>query len=199
MAEDDELLELVLAVQNAPEGERAFGKLDRRVRPWVLHFFQKKRFTADEVEDLTQEAMLRVYNGLKDFRLESTFKYWFFEILTNVFRNEIRRRRSAKRDGFEVSLDTPPSYGEREDAQGPDFEVQAGDSNALEEFIRREGMQRFRLALEELPAQMRRVCLLRFVHELKYREVAVLLQISIETVNAHLHQAKKRLTERLGD
>lgn len=106
MPDDDELLELILAIQSASEDsrERLFGRLDRRVRPWALRFYQKKGFFLEEVEDLTQEAILRVYSGLRDFRRESSFRVWFFEILSNVFRNEIRSRRSAKRDGQEVAI-----------------------------------------------------------------------------------------------
>jgi DNA-directed RNA polymerase specialized sigma24 family protein len=46
---------------------------------------------------------------------------------------------------------------------------------------------------------MRTCCLLRYVRGLKYQEIATVMKISIETVKAHLHQARKRLIEKLGD
>lgn len=201
MQDDDELLALVLAVQNAPEGmrERAFAALDRKVRPWAVSFLRKKGFSPEEVEDLTQEAMLRVYNGLKDFRRDSSFRVWFFEILTNVFRNELRFRHSAKREGVEVSLDAPAPLGGSAEPWVGDRELPDREEDPLALLLQREGLRRFRQALEELPAQMRRVCFLRYEHELKYREIASLLGISIETVKAHLHQAKRRLESRLRD
>jgi RNA polymerase sigma-70 factor (ECF subfamily) len=201
MPEDDELLlSLVQEIQSASEGlrERAFTRLDRQIRPIGARFFRKKSFSPEEVEDLNQETMLRVYNGLKDFRRESSFRVWFFEILANVFRNEIRRRRSAKREGWESSLDAPPSPVAWEGGGVPARDLRAEEPDPLDELLRSEGRERFRVALEELPAQMRRVCLLRYLQGWKYREIASLLGISIETVKAHLHQAKKRLTERLG-
>lgn len=79
------------------------------------------------------------------------------------------------------------------------LELSASEPGPLDDLLRREGSARFRLALLELPTQMRRVCLLRFEHAMKYREIAVVLEISIETVKAHLHQAKKRLEAILGD
>jgi DNA-directed RNA polymerase specialized sigma24 family protein len=44
---------------------------------------------------------------------------------------------------------------------------------------------------------MRRCCLLRYEQGLKYQEIAVVMKISIETVKAHLHQARKRLAAKL--
>ena len=49
-----------------------------------------------------------------------------------------------------------------------------------------------------MPDQMRRCCLLRYDKELKYKDIADEMGISIETVKAHLHQARKRLIARLG-
>ena len=65
--------------------------------------------------------------------------------------------------------------------------------------IKRERSARLRSALQELPPQMRTCCVLRYVRGLKYQEIATVMKISIETVKAHLHQARKRLIEKLGD
>ena len=53
--------------------------------------------------------------------------------------------------------------------------------------------------LEKMPAQMRRCITLRVDRGLKYREIAELMQISIDTVKSHLNQAKDRLKQRLGE
>ena len=53
--------------------------------------------------------------------------------------------------------------------------------------------------MKTLPPQMRRAITLRVDQDLKYREIASLLQISVETVKAHLFSARKRLREELGD
>ncbi len=46
---------------------------------------------------------------------------------------------------------------------------------------------------------MRHCCTLRYEKGLKYTEIATVMKISIETVKAHLHQARKRLIDMLGD
>jgi RNA polymerase sigma-70 factor (ECF subfamily) len=48
-------------------------------------------------------------------------------------------------------------------------------------------------ALQDLPEQMRRCFILRFDQQLRYREIAAVMQISIQTVKSHLHQARERL------
>ena len=71
------------------------------------------------------------------------------------------------------------------------------DSAEMPQVIKGEQLAAFRAALQELPDQMRRCCLLRYEKGLKYQEIAVVMKISIETVKAHLHQARKRLAARL--
>jgi RNA polymerase sigma-70 factor (ECF subfamily) len=51
--------------------------------------------------------------------------------------------------------------------------------------------------LQQMPEQMRRCFLLRFGEEMKYREIAEVMSISIQTVKSHLHQARARLREGL--
>jgi RNA polymerase sigma-70 factor, ECF subfamily len=51
--------------------------------------------------------------------------------------------------------------------------------------------------MRQLPEQMRRCTELRVIHDFSYKEIAELMEISINTVKAHLHQAKKELSERL--
>lgn len=198
MQQDEKLWVLVRSVQESTgtARDRAFEQLDRLIRPIAQRFFANKRFPADEVPDLTQLAMLRVFKGIGTFRGESPVGPWFFEILTNVFRNELRRRHSMKREGVEVALE---GVGSDEAGEtGPRFpQLVTGEEDPLTALLRSEGGELFRQALAELPKQMRRVCLLRYTQGRKYREIATLLGISIETVKAHLHQAKRRIEDRL--
>lgn len=70
---------------------------------------------------------------------------------------------------------------------------------AASERIPGDAQARLRAALDDLPPQMRQVLLLRMEGNLKYREIAEVMQVSIDTVKAHLHQAKQRLRKKLAD
>jgi RNA polymerase sigma factor (sigma-70 family) len=192
--ENDPILELIEQIQKGIRVEENFEKLFRRFRPSVQSFFVRKGFSAEDSRDLTQDVFLRVFKGIDTFRRESRFERWLWEIATHVYFNEVRRRRTEKRDGMEQSLDTPM---ENDDGLSPSPGLPSPGPNPEEQVIQHQQIVIFRAALQELPAQMRRCCLLRYEQGLKYQEIAILMKISIETVKAHLHQARKRLAARL--
>lgn len=161
--------------------------------PWVRRFFVRHGYTAQDSEDLAQETFYRVFRQIESFRNESSFKSWLFAVAANLHRNEHRHRHREKRDAPEVSIDVPAEPGGRP-LDPPDPEV--SPAQAAYENERREALAR---AVRELPPQMRQVLTFRVDRDLKYREIATVLQISIETVKAHLFQARQRLRAELGE
>ncbi|HEX4959628.1 MAG TPA: RNA polymerase sigma factor [Thermoanaerobaculia bacterium] len=193
--EHDPILELIEQIQKGIRVEESSEKLFRRFRPAVQSFFSRKGFTAEESRDLTQEVFYRVFKGIHTFRRESRFERWLWEIAAHIYFNEVRRRRTEKRDGLEQSLDTPVENDDGD--HRPTTGFPSSDPSPEERAIQGERLALFRAALQELPDQMRRCCLLRFERGLKYQEIAIVMKISIETVKAHLHQARKRLAARM--
>jgi RNA polymerase sigma factor (sigma-70 family) len=192
---EDDTIKLIEEIQAGIRVEGNFGKLFKRFRGRVHSYFRRKGFSHEESSDLTQDVFLRVFKGIASFRRESRFERWLWEIANHVYFNEIRRRKTDKRDGFEQSLDATV---EGEEGPSPGQTVVAPEPNPEEEVVRGEQVERLRAALEGLPGQMRRCCLLRYEQGLQYQEIADVMKISIETVKAHLHQARKRLTTQLG-
>lgn len=188
--ERDPILEIVEQIQRGIRVEENSEKLFRRFRPRVQSFFLRKGFSAEDSRDLTQDVFLRVFKSIDTFQRKSRFERWLWEIAAHIYFNEVRRRRTEKRDGLEQSLDTPV---ENDEGATPSQGLPAPGPNPEEEVIRREQSAAFHAALQDLPAQMRRCCLFRYEQGLKYQEIAIVMKISIETVKAHLHQARKRL------
>jgi len=172
--------------------EESFRGIFQSYFPRVEAFFLRKRFLPEESRDLAQETFLRVFQALPSFRHDSSFPVWLFGIMNHVYMNEIRRRKSDKRDAPEVSLNTDGYVG-------APLEPAAEDEDLISGLIAREQSQALRSALQELPEQMRLCCILRYEKGYKYHEIARLMGISIETVKAHLHQGRKRLTAKLGN
>lgn len=171
--------------------DASFEELFRKYKRVVLSFFTKRGFTRQEAEDLTQIVFLRVYKGRELFRGESRFSTWLFQICANVFRNHLRDRSTQKRDAEEVSIET----GEN----GKLERVTDDSDNPLEQTLWAEAREKLRTALSDLPPQMRRCVELRVYEDLKYLEIAARMEISIETVKAHLFQARHTLKGKLGD
>lgn len=197
LVEEDDPIRLIEQIQGGIRVEENSEKLFKRFRPGVRSFFLRKGFTPQESDDLTQDVFLRVFKGIDTFRRESRFERWLWEIATHIYFNEIRRRRTEKRDGLEQSLDSGGM--ETEEGGGRSAVViESTDLNPEEEVVRSERSKALHTALEGLPDQMRRCCILRYGRGLKYKEIADVMKISIETVKAHLHQARKRLITQLG-
>jgi RNA polymerase sigma-70 factor (ECF subfamily) len=194
--DEDPLLALIRQIQAGIRVEQNFEELFRRFRPLVQAFFIRKGFSSEESRDLTQEVFLRVFKGIDTFRGESRFERWLWEIADHIYLNELRRRKTDKRHAIEQSLDARTETG---DQSSPALEIPATDLNPEERALQRQGLKFLRAAFQDLPDQMRRCCILRYEKGLKYQEIAVVMKISIETVKAHLHQARKRLTVLLGE
>ncbi|MEA2603498.1 MAG: polymerase sigma-70 factor, subfamily [Acidobacteriota bacterium] len=163
----------------------------------MLRLFVRRGVPRETARDLTQETFLRVYRSFGRFRGEASLRTWVFHIAGNVWRNEVRRLRAEKREAWEVSLQGLVESGP---AIPVDYRFAGwgGAPGALDEILADEKKRHLYAALDNLPVRMRRCVLLRIHCNLKYREIAVLMGTSIETVKSQLSQAQDRLERELG-
>jgi RNA polymerase sigma-70 factor (ECF subfamily) len=191
----DRLVELWRGAQGA-EREGIFRQIYllyyRRMHWW----FERRGLSAEECKDLAQDTFLKVHVSLASFRGETTFDGWLFTIAMNIYRNRRRSSFTQKRRAREVHLDVAP---EGEPAEAPAESLRSDDEEPLDRMLAEERSKLLHEAMESLPAQMRRCVMLRVDRDLKYREIADLLDVSVDTVKAHLFQARQQLRERLGD
>lgn len=180
-------------LQRGRDVEANARKIFERYYPWVARYFSRFGYGPTDCEDLAQETLGQAFQRIGSFRGEGRFESWLFAIAANLRRNEGRDRRRKKRSAVEVSLEAA-----REDAslawEPVAREIPA--SRAAFEKERREALAR---GVQALPPQMRQVLALRVDRELKHREIAAVLRISVDTVKAHLFQARQRLRTTLGD
>jgi RNA polymerase sigma-70 factor (ECF subfamily) len=178
------------------EEEKLQSLFQSYFRP-VFHFFLNRGLPREECLDFAQETFLRVCRSLDEFRGESSIQTWLFRIATNLWRNEVRRQMAEKREAREVSLEGALAGGEPITADRR-FMGWAEPSGPLDGLLEDERRKMLRQALDELPPQMRRCILLRIDQNLKYREIAELMKISIDTVKSQISQARDRLERRVG-
>ncbi len=160
---------------------------DAYYRP-VQRFFARKGLAPEHCLDLTQETFLGIYRGLETYRPEFRFETWLYKVATTTYLKSLRSRSASKRSGEEVSTE--------EAGVGTTLAVAGGQLDAV---VKDEDRQQLRDAVAELPEKMRRCLTLRIYQERSYREIAAVLQVSVQTVKAHLHQGRQRLQERLGN
>ena len=190
MSADDPSQRLVELIKAGIDLEGNFRELfhlhDRRIR----NYFLQRGFSAEEARDFTQEVFLRVTRGLAAFRGDAQFKTWLFEIADHVAQNEMRRRSTGKRKGKEISFDTG---GQGEEGEPAPFEPPPQPPRALDEVLKREQVELLSRAIQDLPPKMRTCVQLRYGQGRKYEEIAGIMNVSVDTVKAHLHQAKQKL------
>jgi RNA polymerase sigma-70 factor (ECF subfamily) len=183
------------------DGSHAFRQLfDLHYRP-VWRFFARRGFPHEECHDLTQETFVRVYTGMDGFRGEARFETWLFRIALNTYRKALRYRGADKRAGRELSLEDA-NGGVRTEAETADEAVLPmadPPRQPLDDMLGNEKRRALKRAVAELPDQMRRCVVLRIYQDLPYKEIAGTMKVSIETVKAHLFQARRRLRVALAD
>jgi RNA polymerase sigma-70 factor (ECF subfamily) len=188
--------ELIQEIKQGLNVEENFRQLFEHRYDQIQRFFRRKGFSPEDSHDLAQETFLSVYKGLKGFRQESPFEHWLFAIAENIWRSELGRRRARKRDVSLISLDQedPSDTGKHSPLAA---RVADPATDQLGRTIEKEKLQALHEAMQQLPEQMRRCAELRIIYDLSYKEIAGLMGSPINTVKAHLHEARKKLGERL--
>jgi RNA polymerase sigma-70 factor (ECF subfamily) len=157
--------------------DQAFDQLVRRYQHRVVTIARALGVEAAEVEDVAQEAFLRVYRGLAGFRGASTFRTWLVQVVTNTARTH-RRQRASRR---ETSTD---------EGEMSFVETLADPGNLEHATIARDRLAR---ALAALSPDLREAVVLRDVEGLEYREIAEVLHVPIGTVESRIFRGRARL------
>ena len=181
--------------QRGVDPEKSFKFLFDTFYDPTRSFLARRVSSTEDCLDLTQETFLRVYKGLEGYRGEAQFGTWVFRIALNTYLKWLRRLRADDKNS-EASGGT-----DEQDSAWEDDELVAVDpsDDPLEQVLESERHQVLRGAIEELPLQMRRCTELRIYQDLSYREIAVVMRRSIETVKVHLFQARRKLKESFGE
>ncbi len=135
-----------------------------------------------EAEDLVQETFFKALRAFDSFEPDTNFKAWIFRILRNTFlttRTGISASRTVFLEDHPETLDT---------VSGPTPE------HAL---IRLDNQAALHAALEQLHPPLREVLLLCDVEEIKYKDIAVILDVPIGTVMSRISRARRTLRQLL--
>src|SRR6187402_509497 len=164
--EDDEL------IRQAQAGEReAFDQLVRRYDSSVLRLALHMLGNEQDAQDVHQEAFLKAYRHLSNFRFECSFYTWLYRIVTNLCLDALRRRKSRREDPA-VVMD---GSGDAIDLMSNISDDRAGANPELE--LRRNTLHlRIQEALGQLTPRERMVFELKHYQGLKLRAIGEMLQ-----------------------
>jgi RNA polymerase sigma-70 factor (ECF subfamily) len=136
-----------------------------------------------EAEDLVQESFSKALRAFDTFQPGTNFKAWIFRILRNTFlttRTGIAASRTVFLEDQPSTLDTASAGPTPEDI-----------------LVRLDNQAALHAALEQLPPQLREVLLLCDVEEIKYKDIAAILDVPIGTVMSRISRARTTLRQLL--
>ncbi len=160
----------------------------------VARFFARAGFSRDEVLDLTQETFLHIFRMFESFRGDSSLQTWVLAVARNIAHTQFRRYRARKRSSVDVAIDDPVDAVKT----GLTDSEPTPEDRLVETEEERRRREHLRDAIADLPEGPRTYLLARFAG-MKYREIAEVYGVTIDTVKSTLHEAQQRLRSQLGE
>lgn len=174
--------------------ESAFEEMVSRYWDRIYAMVHKLLRNTQDAEEVTQDAFIRAHRGLVNFRGDSSFSTWLYQIATNLARNRYWYWWRRKRDKS-VSFDQPIG-GETTTTLAEVFPADVESPKDIA--ITNEFKDRVAAAMELLNEKHREALVMRNVKNLTYEEIADELQISIGTVKSRIARARESLREKMG-
>ena len=182
-------------IREAQAGSRtAFDTLVRQYDQAVLRLAMHLTGSEQDAQDIQQEAFLKAYRYLGNFRFECSFYTWIYRIVTNLCLDHLRRRKSRREDQA-VMID---SSGEEMDLL-TNVSDERASANPARELDRKYLGQRIREALDELTPRERMVFELKHYQGLRLRTIGEMLNTTEETAKNTLFRATKKLRLKLAE
>lgn len=156
----------------------AFEQLVVAYREQVFRLALRMCGSEADADEVAQEAFLSAWKALPNFRGESQFSTWLYQLTTHAAIDLMRRekRQIAAADITEVSAAAPAPSPQQQAEQSEQREI-------------------VRDAILQLAPEQREVVVLRFMEELSYEEIGAVLKLPSGTVKSRLNRAKAQLKE----
>ena len=164
----------------------AFEPLVVAHQSFVYNIALKMLSNPDDAFDISQEAFIKAYRSLKDFKGESSFSSWLYRITANMCLDFMRRNKKRKAASI-VYLDDEDELKE--------LELPDARFDPVTELERKELRGAINNALNLLPEDQRSILLLRELNGMSYAEISEALKLEQGTVKSRLSRARARLAK----
>ncbi|MGD2118834.1 MAG: RNA polymerase sigma factor RpoE [Chromatiales bacterium] len=178
--------ELVSKVQRGDK--KAFDLLVLKYQQKVANIISRYIKDPHETLDVTQEAFIKAYRALPNFRGDSAFYTWLYRIAINTAKNHLVAQ-NRRPPGSDIDAETAEQID-----SGERLKERETPENLL---LKDEIAATVRQAIEDLPEELRTAITLRELEGLSYEEIANAMSCPIGTVRSRIFRAREAIDARL--
>ena len=169
-------------IRQAQQGDTAaFEALVNQHAQLVYNLALRTVSNAQEAEDIAQEAFVRAWQALPNFRAKSKFSTWLYRIVTNLCYNRLPR---IKQELLAVDPDEQ-------------LDLEAGETAVETQLLTEEIKVELHKAIDDLPESYRLLITLRHLQGMSYDEIATVTEMPLGSVKTGIFRARRQLRQTL--
>lgn len=176
--------ELIINAQNGDIS--SFEELVYRYDKMVLRIALKYTNDTDDAKDVYQEVFIKVFNGLKNFKFESSFSTWLFRVTSNVCLTYTEKNKKKKFVSINADEENEVYYLKDIDENSPDNKSLSGELG-----------NKINKALGKLSPNQKMSFLLKHYEGYKIKEIAAVMNCTEGTIKKYLFEAVRKLRTQL--
>jgi len=187
VSERDVDAELVSRVQAGDK--QAFDLLVIKYQRKIMRLLSRMIRDPAEIEDVAQEAFIKAYRALPQFRGDSAFYTWLYRIAINTARNWLAANKRAP--------STPSAFENEEGETFNESDVLTDGSDPESEMASRQIAETVNKAINDLPEELRNAIVMREIDGMSYEDIAQSMNCPIGTVRSRIFRAREAIATRL--
>ncbi len=178
--------DLVLRVQQGDKS--AFDLLVIKYQHKIIQLVNRYVKDPSEAQDVAQEAFIKAYRALGNFRGDSAFYTWLYRIAINTAKNYLVSR-SRRSSDYQVDIQDAEAIENAPQLQGMETPERL--------LLNQEIIDTIKTAIDKLPEEMRTAIMLREFDGMSYEEIAEAMDCPVGTVRSRIFRAREAIDNKL--
>lgn len=183
------MLEEELVIRSQKGDVNAFEELVARYERKVYSIAYRFTGNKEDAYDLAQEAFLRAYQSLKNFKNNASFSTWISKIISNICIDQLRKIKRNPQTSLDEEIWLEEGSVTKQIQDGGPTPEQIIENKELKKYL--QGL------ILQLNPEYRMVIVLRDIYGYSYEEIAEMMDCSLGTVKSRLNRARKALKQKI--